>query len=239
MSASGLQSDFRFTQHGTKMVNNIRFIGSVGSGTIPTYWVGIQVDDNTVNHYPSGIYLTSNSFNTTGWNSITVPQVQLTDGQIYHIVISYDSGAISGSNYMSLWDGTVPYTGLIPLDQSSDQYLNTLEYNGTSWALKNMMPPFVLGYADGSYYGNPIYNGIVSSVYGANQAAEFLTPPADCQVSVLGAYFYSYNGTPTDDMHYLLYDVTGNVTVTSGVIAAAASVQATVQWYFTEHGRNL
>lgn len=136
MSASNRLVAYSFTERAAKTVNDIKFYVMTGAGTAPTYNVAIMGDSGG---YPNWVTLTSGTFSTSGWNDVAVPNATLNAGQVYHIVFTYNSGTVDGSDYLSVSEGTLPSSGIIPYDQVIDPNLNSMQYNGASC-------PFIITY---------------------------------------------------------------------------------------------
>ena len=124
------------------------------TGNTQSYTIGIQTDDATVNHFPSGSYVISvnTSFSNSAaawWTTpiMTPSSFTLIAGQIYHVIV--DGSAVGAANKEFQWTGhSDPNNQLFPLGQILDPMANTLAYNGT-WTAANYMPCFEILCSDG------------------------------------------------------------------------------------------
>jgi len=109
--AFGLGASYRFLAINTFTATRLKFSWrsqpGYGAGDGGIYEVGIQSDDGTANHYPSGTWLAA----ATTWDApagaaadgivLTLTSVSITAGTIYHVVWHNTHGSAS-SNYGSL-----------------------------------------------------------------------------------------------------------------------------------------
>src|SRR3989344_6295581 len=97
MTNSNTRTALKFTAQDSKTANAIRVYLHSEVGTSPNYRYGIQGDSAWL---PSGSYLCSNTLTATsaGWKTISLSGCPaLTAGNVYYIVVQYNSGTVSGS----------------------------------------------------------------------------------------------------------------------------------------------
>ncbi|MFA5022375.1 MAG: DUF4082 domain-containing protein [Patescibacteria group bacterium] len=226
--------DFRFTAKETKPVNQIQlYQTSAATGRVR---VGLSADNGSGN--PSGTYLASGTFTSTGrnaWQAITIsPVVSLTKDKIYHIVIQRDNN--SGRRTFRY---DLPKNTFWPYDNLADPNLDILwtTNGGTSWSALAQTPVFILRYTDGAYAGISYHNFITanstwSRIYGTRQRGQqFVYSGDDLEVSGLAFYVHKREAqAPEDDLYVSLYDLSSNIEIASSTLVTAAQISQTYSW---------
>lgn len=227
MTSSTRKTSLRFTAQNTAIVNTVRVYLQTERGTSPAYRFGIQ-GNNGGN--PSGIFLGSGTLtsNSAGWKTITLsPAVNITAGTVYHIVIE-PSGSPTSSNYIAI-RRTTPQNLFNPYSTTADSNLNTLFYNGTSWAVQNFQPMYELDFNNGTYEGNPYDSATAVNIFGANFYGEkFTVTGSDKTVTDVTFYVRKNSATnPADSLQVVLWDADTNTLIEEGVLATAAQLTTT------------
>lgn len=232
LNASNLRSSLRFTAQATKTVSRIRVYLHEEVGTSPTYRYGIQADSGG---NPSGTYLGYGDYRatTTGWQEITLNTgVALTAGQVYHLVVQWQSGTINNNNCINL-RLTAPLNLLYPYNNAADSNANTLWYNGVSWSAQNFQPLYVLRFSDNTYEGNPYITSAQQTIYGnLCHGEEFTVSGSDKTVTAISFYVARRNvaNLPQDNLYVRLYDVTGGSLIEQGILTTPGDTPTTFTW---------
>ena len=233
----------RFTSQANVQISNISIDISSISGASPTYKVGIQENDGT--GYPSGTYLSNGTFTPllAGWHTISMASpISIFRGEVYHIIVEYDSGTIDSGNCFrlsmirksykhNLWQ---PYhhggdTNFV----FDDSQLYTQFYDGTSWDTEPYWetPTFVLHTSTEEIYGQAYNDGTVIYVgwYGLNgewmnQTIKIST--ASKHIDKVCVYLYSVIGSPT--MVIEIRDSEENVLATNSTIPVSGWNEVTL-----------
>src|SRR3989344_2245952 len=229
MTNAGAKSSMRFTAQNSKTVTAIRVYHRARNGTATPYRYGLQAD---VGGLPSGTYLTSFTQqvqSTTGWKTITVPQYTISAGTVYHLVMEYQSGTISGTRFANLRNSN-PQNQLYPLTNVQDSQSATLyKPNATSpWGLQAAQPIYELDFSDSTFEGNPYESSIEVSVFGANFIGEqftFNNPSAN--VSSI-SFYVRKQGNPTANLDVVLQKISSGQTFTCSI--PASQVQSTFSY---------
>ncbi len=207
-------------------------------GTSPTYIISVQTDDGTANHFPSGTQVAAGqqvSFPGSyysGSPAFAMSPGNLNAGQIYHIVLSYYTGLVNGSNYFGPFFSQ-PNNLAIPVSQASDPNLDAIDFNGTAWTSLASEPKFILGFTDGSYFGCPYDSYQIQQVYGmgatAVNVAEHFVAPASVYAGSLGVWIKKV-GNPTGNLSYEVDDLTALQTLGGNPFITPAMVSTTDSW---------
>jgi len=157
----------RFTAQASKNVNTLGLNPSYPSNP-PLLRVGIQ---ESVNGVPDGNYLGSGTWLPGGdevWGFITVtPEIQLTEGKEYWVVVEYDSGTCDATHYVRLYASLAlsPFgndNSPLPYNEGYDKNVNdrfttTIKYfNGSQWLPEpnnRLLGTFILSFTDGTHAG--------------------------------------------------------------------------------------
>jgi len=196
-------------------------------GTCPNYTFSIQADDNG---NPSGTPLASLTAYITSSNLYTIGlgnTVNVTKGEIYHIVVEYHSLTIDSGNYMGV--GYIKYLDYRNwIDNSWNgglAYLQSFD-SGSTWpALTNRGPRCAIEYSDDEIRGNPIYSNSSYNTYGAIYLSQkLLMPSTGAIISSIGFFCYKI-GSPADTLQYEIRDVDDSDSlIDSGVLASSVNV---------------
>jgi len=231
LTASTYKCSNRFTAQNSKTVTRIRVYLNQENGNSPTYRYGIQADNAGL---PSGTFLGYGDVaaTTTGWRELTLnTPVAITAGQVYHIVVQYQSGTIATNRYINIQRST-PLNLLYPYNNATESNANTLFYNGSSWAIQNYQPVYLLVFNDSTYEGNPYYTSAAQSIFGNNFRGEkFVVSGGDKTVSDISFYIRKNSVlNPVANLTVNLFDVTGNTLIEQGTICTPAEASTTYDW---------
>ncbi|OGY24026.1 MAG: hypothetical protein A2Y57_02220 [Candidatus Woykebacteria bacterium RBG_13_40_7b] len=220
----------RFTAQSTKNLRQVSFYQASRTGT-GTFRVEVRA--NGPNNTPGSV-LTYANYSISGnarWIELNLTtQINITQGQIYHITIRRTSG--TGTLNIRY---TNPLNHLIPYDNAPDAYSNllfTLD-SGASWLTLNYQPVYFLRFTDSTYEGNPLHLFSTSYVYGTNFVGEqFLVTGEDKKI--LSASFYASQRStsePQNNLFVTLYDVTNRSVLESGILATPSQVTINYSWF--------
>ena len=229
----------RFTAQNTQTVSKIHLC-LYRAGTSPTYRIGIQGND--INNNPDGSWLGSgNAYvdyahsGVNEWKLLTLgASASLIKGNIYHIVIQYQSGTINGSNYMGVY-GTYPQMILRSFDDSGDNYLTQLQsLDGTTWTDRNAQPMYILegeSSNEGSVYYT--YNSGLS-IYANRNFGEKIIITGQPKVVRRVSFRVRANGVsppPNDHLYAVLYNVTDSIKVETVKLVDKNDITTAFEWY--------
>ncbi len=232
LSASTYKQSMRFTSLTSQKVKAV-YIYIQARRSPPTYRVGLQAD-NAGN--PGGTFLgpTQRGYGdisppALGWQKINLLEpVDLQAGSIYHLVVQYRSGSISGSRNISL-RGTLPDNNLYPYDCSTDSASDTLWFNGTRWSVQSRQPLFLLE-NETTTYGNPYETGETRNIFGTNFYGQGFNISGDVTVKDISFYINRTNQQPADSLYIVLYNQTDNQTIEEGTLALPSQVTTTYSY---------
>lgn len=234
LDASGKKYSARFTAQENKTVNSVRFRTFINASP-PTYRVGLQADSGGV---PSGTFLGSGTItpsSTANWFDVILDvPVTLIVGNVYHMVIQYETGAIGPVKYIQVVhmnDNSQMY----PIDCSTDVQLNYIYNDGTGWTAQNKDPVFLLVYSDSTYRGITYHLVASLSVYGLNECAEKFRPTTPYVATALKAFIYKV-GTPPDSLTIEIYNLTNNYLMAT-ITVSASEVGTSIGWITKTHSR--
>ena len=171
--------------------------------------IGIQEDDG--GGEPSGTYLGYQDVDVISkekWYVAALsPPVVLSEGSVYHIVISPLSG-YDAENHILVWTND-PHNRMYPYDQEPDDNLNSLYHDGDSWFAQDKDPEFMLDLTNGEHIGIT-YNAFANArLYGEERAGEeFLVKEKSRVVKGVSAYMKRGPTPPEDDLFVSIYGVT-------------------------------
>ncbi len=223
----------RFTAKSSKTIAKIRIYVAGKVGTSPTYTIGIKANSAGA---PTGAYPSSiTSALATGWNTIDIPDLAITSGTIYHLIIEYSSGTINGSNYVRMGI-TQPNLQIYPNDGSADANARALyDEAGDGFAndtADDTNPTYILEYTDSTYEGNGIFQlqGLATSqVYGSPTSqwvGETFTVSGGDRYAISVAFFLrAPTGVTGDDCIVHFEDTSApGIDIETGTIATAAGI---------------
>jgi len=225
-----------FTAQNTGPVSEISAYIEEERGNSPVYRYGLQSDASGI---PSGNWLGLMGLGygdlqatTSGWQMISLSEnVNLTAGQIYHLVVQWQSGTVNNNNYISLRSSR-PQNNMAPYDNTNDPYLTVHWNNGSRWINSLLEPIFVIIYSDKTFKGNTYTENPETPIYRDLLAGqEFLVPGGDREVS--GISFYTKKNTnrdPADDLYVILYDITSGSQIDQGTLATADTISRNYEW---------
>ncbi len=237
MTSTNHRYSMRFTAQQTRTITKV-WVYNSGLGTMPTYKCEIQSDDTTGK--PSGGVLGTATFTPqymNRWQIITLTSsVPITAGIVYHIVISYSSGTINGSNYLSIV-GVTPPNLSTPFSDTTDSSSNLL-YSSTAtiaWILWDYQPVYLLEDSSGNVEGNPYSSYSDLSVYGSGvYRGEKFTITGNNK-SVNGVRFHlkcSLPTPPADHLYVVLENVTDGIEMESGKVVDTSQITNDFTWYY-------
>jgi type II secretory pathway pseudopilin PulG len=232
LTSGNRRQNLRFTAQKTKSVNLVRVYVDLLNNP-PTYRFGLQADNGSGR--PSGTYLAYGDLRPTlsGWQTITLNQpLNLIKGQTYHLVVSWQSGQIGPNRYIALRQ-TSPLNNLIPYDQTPDPQANVLTSTtgGSNWQTANLQPLYQLTFQDNDSEGNPYENLGELPIYHNFFQGQNLTLTEDKEFSEISFYVRRFGSLrPLDDLYFAIDNLTDNLLVTSGILAARSAVGTTYAW---------
>lgn len=215
----------RFTAQASGNVNQLRiYINAVSRGNQVYYRYGLQGNAGGV---PSGSYISSATanFSSTGWQTVNLGSpAAITAGSVYHLVVQYDSGSPpTGNRYIDI-RSSLPNNQTIPLSGATDANADTLAYYGApaTWHNRNQQPLYILGFADGTFEGNPYDARASRSLYGTRFEGETFALKDARTVSGVGLYVASSRDPLTqpaaDNLYVTLVNLTTGETLVNGEI---------------------
>jgi|GEM_PF-699116 len=218
LNTANRQVSMRFTAQQSGNVRQLRFyIDSQRNGNQVSYRYGLQ-SDNGGN--PSGVFLASSiaSFGATGWQQVVLDNpATLVAGNVYHLVVQWSGSGQTPSNnrYLNL-RASLPNNLIVPQSGDKDPSANTLRFDGTSWLALNQQPIYLLGFADGTWAGNPYDTRASRRIYGPYFEGETFTLTTQRQVAGIGLYLASSaNQLPNDNLYVSLTDLTAGTNLVS------------------------
>ncbi|MBI4033247.1 MAG: type II secretion system protein [Candidatus Blackburnbacteria bacterium] len=227
MTSANTKTALRFTAQESKTVNAIRVYLHSEVGTSPNYRYGIQQDTTGL---PSGTYLCSNILTATsaGWKTISLTGCPvLTSGNVYHIVVQYNSGTVSGSRYVAL-RRSAPLNNLYPKTNNPDPNANTLfATNLTNWTTQGFQPIYELDFSDATYEGNPYESNLEVAVFGTTVIGEKFTYTGTTQNATSISFYARKQGTPAGSLDFVFGAVGGSQTTCT---LASSGVATSFGW---------
>jgi len=221
LDSSSKKVSVRFTGKAKTVEKIYLWIGPI-KGTPPTYRIGLQQD---LNGEPSGSWLGSNTFTPTDDYSYAIvtldSPVELTEANIYHIVVQYESGTIDENNcFRPLTD----YAGsLIPIYKSSadatidGNYACLTTTDGVNWTEhKDWIAGCFLYFSDGEKYLFGSTTLTSRNIYADAQEAELITVYG---IKIISGVVIELKKTGTpDSLTVTMYNITddaeeGSITI--------------------------
>ncbi len=225
MSGANDVIDFRFEASTGGTVNSVRVYLQREKNS-PVYRYGLQSDSGGE---PSGTWLGSGNqaygdyqATATGWQTINLNEsASVVAGDIYHLVVQYQSGIINPGHAIELRVSD-PNNFLHPFDNSDNSFSNVLWSGdgGGNWSVQGQQPIYILDLSGSSYRGNPYHEVSEQSIYGSNYHGQEFTMTDDVSVSSLAFYLSENSEGPTDNLYLTLYDITSSTNVITDAIMA-------------------
>jgi len=223
LNDSQYKVSMRFTAQKSGNVNQLRiYIAAQQRGNQVFYRYGLQGDSGG---NPNGSYISSEiaNFSSTGWQQVSLTSpAAITAGDVYHLVVQYDSGSAPASNRYIDIRSTLPNNLLTPESGGADISANTLGYYGTpiAWHLRNQQPLYVLSFDDATFGGNPFDTSASRNIYGSRYEGETFTLTTERNVSGVGLYIASSRDPlvqpAADNLYVSLVNLTTGETLVNG-----------------------
>ncbi len=231
LSSATRKASMRFTAQKSGSVNQVRaYISRANNSGNITYRYGLQADSG---NQPSGTWLAFGTARTsaTGWLTVNLSSAApLVAGQIYHLVVEFDSGQQpSNSRYIEI-RASSPLNNIYPLNGQADPNANSLTYAGT-WQVANYQPIYLLRFSDGTFEGNPYDNSAISPIYQNNIEGEKFTLATEETLTGINVYVgKSRNPNPADSLKVKLTDLNDNSVLADEQFLAPTDVSTTLAW---------
>lgn len=212
------RASVKFVADATATVTALRLFMN-RTGTAPTYRVGLQTD---AAGYPSGSWLGGNAYVDAanpggGWMTFDIPDVGVSGGTTYHIVVQYVAGVVDASNY-ARFSYITP--GLIPGEAVTT-------YSGATWATLAATPAYVLDRSDSVLEGQSIRAGTTYSVnLPGLRAGERFTPETTVTPSAIDMRITRV-GVPTDNLRVKVVQGTDTELFSSDIATPLSPTTAT------------
>lgn len=206
-----------------------------GAGTFGIWSFELRAD-NPRGHLPGDTVLARLDGLTNppeGYYKLAFPNVPLTAGQVYHLVM-YNTDPNPRDNWSS------PNTIMSFPDQPW-RGNGVLSYDGRSWRdwgardnrcapLRGSRAAYLLEYADGTKDGEPYYFAYEHRIYGGvYQGEQFIWKKADVNIQSLGFPVFS-DGEPNGDLTCVLETLDGAV-LASATVATPNGMTELPAWY--------
>ena len=156
----------------------------------------------------------------------------LKENEVYHIVIELVDEVPLGFFYMVTFHANSPFTPFNHIDPDNtwpDEAINTLFFDGTSWLVQDRWPIYVIEYSDGISDGQPYTLMAPWVIRGSNGVGQTVKPFSNYDVNEI-AFVVSYDGNPTDNLYYTVYDEKNN-SLRDGLFAIAEEITTTKSWH--------
>ncbi len=201
----------------------------------PSLRIGLQGDSSGS---PSGQWINGNAFGTTqlsssgGFKAVQLPAaVNITEGQIYHLVIEPAGDPLNGSVAIITYQANGLGQPLNPDDPDivwNDTRMNTLIYDGQGWQEKDKWPIFVVQYDDGRSEGQPYSLSAQWVVWGSTTVGQTIVPASNYTIAKI-AFVVGLTGQPKDNLYYEVRD-SNNTVLANGLFAEASQLTAQRTW---------
>lgn len=212
-----------------------RFGSGYAAGSGGTLRIGIQADDGTSNHFPSGTYLGSTDY-TPGTISpagnkgmyTALPAISLVAGTLYHLVFT-NVAASPGSNYFSVNNAYTFNTNSPRQPAFSNTDFAVLYKNGTWSERTRDTPDFDLVMADASHNGSRFIAsnhdaGTFGTINGTNnKVRERFTPTSTITVTKAWYRLSRTSGT-TGNLTFRLENSAGTLIEQGSVVGSGCPV---------------
>jgi len=222
----------RFTAQKSGSVNQVRvYISRANNSGNINYRYGLRADSG---NQPSGTWLAYGAASTssTGWLTVNLSgSASIVAGEIYHLVVQYDSGQQPSNNRYIEIRASSPLNNLYPLDGKADPNANSLTYSG-SWQEAKYQPIYLLRFSDNTYEGNPYDNSALSRVYQNNIEGEKFTLAGEEELTGVSLYVGKSraNFNPADSLKVKLTDLNDNLVLADEQFVAPTDVTTTLSW---------
>jgi len=205
---------YRWTARNTKTLTNVsvyvyNIVDNNGDGVDGTN-IDIKIYSDDGSGYPNMSDLMGKTgwvtVTSAGWKTFSLTEfngLQVTAGQVYHVLIE---GGEADDDPQFLVSKSL--THYIPYDNYFDPNLNSLYYNGYDWDIVNGDPIFVVGFTDGSIYGQPNVPQVANIFSGQSYAQNITLTETFCIDGL--KVRASKVGSPTDDLHIYLFNLSDN-----------------------------
>ena len=199
--------------------------------------VGIQED---IDGFPSGLWVgTSNGYvekildsEKKRYDTFDFSEkISLRENEIYHIVIEIDEHTIERNFFLITYNDNWPFTPFNHKDPDNtweDNAINTLFFDGTSWAVQDKWPIYVIEYVDDTSYGQPYSLMAPWIIRESSMVGQAVRPFSSYLVDEF-AFVVSLNGNPTDNLYYTIYDEENNI-LRNGTFATPAELTKKKSW---------
>ena len=230
------ECSLRFTMPSpSRTLTQIQLSGNLAFTSPVTYIVSVQNDNGS--GLPNGIPINAAQdviFQGSYFSAnpaFAMSPVNMTAGNVYHIVVQYGSGSVSPSNFFGPFI-TLPNTQIIPLGQVPDPNLNFLasQNGGVTWGAQGYNPVFAITFSNGTTFGNPYDSYGLNNVYGTNTVGEVFTAPAGGVYTTHVNIWARQIGTPAGNLTCEIDDLTTPGTLFTGSVANPGSLSTADTW---------
>ena len=199
--------------------------------------VGIQED---IDGFPSGLWVgTSNGYvekildsEKKRYDTFDFSEkISLRENEIYHIVIEIDEHTIERNFFLITYNANWPFTPFNHKDPDNtwkDNAINTLFFDGTSWAVQDKWPIYVIEYVDDTSYGQPYSLMAPWIIRESSMVGQAVRPFSSYLVDEF-AFVVSLDGNPTDNLYYTVYDEENNI-LRNGTFATPDELTKKKSW---------
>ena len=231
LSSPARRLSMRFTAQKSGSVNQVRvYVSRANNSGNITFRYGLQADSGG---QPTGTWLSFGTaqINATGWLTVNLgSSASVVAGQIYHLVVQYDSGQQPSNNRYIEIRASSPLNNIYPLNGQADPNANSLTYAGT-WQVANYQPIYLLRFSDGTFEGNPYDNSAISPIYQNNIEGEKFTLATEETLTGVNIYVGKSRTTnPADSLYVKLTDLNDNSVLADEQFLAPTDVSTTLVW---------
>jgi len=155
----------------------------------------------------------------------------LRENEIYHIVIEIDEKTIERNFFLITYNDNWPFTPFNHKDPDNtweDNAINTLFFDGTSWAIQDKWPIYVIEHFDGTSDGQPYSLMAPWIIRGSSMVGQVVKPFSSYLVDEF-AFVVSLDGNPTDNLYYAIYDAENNI-LRNGTFATPDELTKKKSW---------
>lgn len=231
---SNEKGSIRFTAKLSGTVTELIVYGFAYEGQ-PKVHIGLQ-EDNGGN--PEGQWMNGNAFGTvqpsssSGFINVQLPAaVNLTAGQVYHVVIEAAENPLNGTFMVITYQANGFAQPLNPDDPDivwNDTQMNTLFYDGQTWQKQDKWPIFIVQYSDGKSEGQPYSLSAQWVVWGSTYVGQTIIPASNYTIAKI-AFVVGLIRQPTDKLYYQVRDASNNI-LANGSFAQAGQLTAQRTW---------
>jgi hypothetical protein len=231
---SNEKGSIRFTAKLSGTVTELIVYGFAYEGQ-PKVHIGLQ-EDNGGN--PAGQWINGNAFGTvqpsssSGFINVQLPAaVNLTAGEVYHVVIEATENPLNGTFMVITYQANGFAQPLNPDDPDivwNDTQMNTLFYDGQTWQKQDKWPIFIVHYFDGRSEGQPYSLSAQWVVWGSTYVGQTIIPASNYTIAKI-AFVVGLTGQPTDKLYYQVRDTSNNI-LANGSFAQAGQLTAQRTW---------